>query len=208
MIDRNKMGKIKINTHEVLRFVKIAGVLAAVFLFPKGMSTLAKEGLIERFIYPEDFKEDLSEKKEKKKKDYRLSRLKYLIKRLKKQKDIKLVKENGKVALKLTEKGRIKLLRYDLKNLKLKKPEKWDGKWRLIIYDVPENKKVSRVILRRYLRSLDFLPLQKSVYLTPYQCEEEVELLRSYYDIIDDVVLLTVTGIEQEEAYKKYFKLL
>jgi len=201
--DRNK---VDLNTYQVLRIIKVAGVIAAMFLFPKAMSTLAKEGLIEKFLYPE---EDISGeiKTKKPKKDYRLSRLKTLINRLRKQKDVKLLNENGKLTLKLTEKGRIKLLKYDIKNLKLKKPQKWDGKWRLIIYDIPDSKISAREVFRKLLRSLEFLKLQESVYLTPYPCEEEIELLRNYYDIIKDVILLTVSGIEQEEAYKNYFKI-
>lgn len=196
--------KIYIKTADVLRIVKVAGFIAAAFLFPKAVSTLAKEGIIEKILYPE---ENNKETVKKPKRNIRLNRLRATIKRLKKQKDIELIEENDKQILKLTEKGKIKLLKYDLKNLKLKKPEKWDKKWRLIIYDVPKNKNSVRELFRRYLRGMNFLKLQASVYLTPYPCEEEIEFLRNYYGIINEVIVLTVSSIEQEEAYKNYFKL-
>lgn len=202
--NKKKMGKINPKTAEVLKFVKVAGAIAAIFLFPKAMSTLAKEGIIEKLIFPEENSQDQTKKTVK---DLRISRLRTLIKRLKKQNDIQLIRENGKLILKLTEKGKIKLLKYDLKNLKLKKPKKWDGKWRLIVYDVPEKKYLVRDVFRRYLKSMEFLKLQASVYLTPYPCETEIELLRNYYDIINEVVVLTVSGIEQEQAYQEYFKI-
>lgn len=196
--------KIYIKTADVLRIVKVAGFIAAAFLFPKAISTLAKEGIIEKILYPEENNE---ERVKKPKRNIRLDRLRATIKRLKKQKDIEVMEENDKQILKLTEKGKIKLLKYDLKNLKLKKPEKWDKKWRLIIYDVPKNKNSVRELFRRYLRGMNFLKLQASVYLTPYPCEEEIEFLRNYYGIINEVIVLTVSGIEQEEAYRDYFKL-
>lgn len=202
--NKEKMGKINPKTAEVLKFVKVAGAIAAIFLFPKAMSTLAKEGIIEKLIFPEENSEDQTKKTVK---DLRISRLRTLIKRLKKQNDVQLLRENGKLILKLTEKGKIKLLKYDLKNLKLKKPKKWDGKWRLIVYDVPEKKYLIRDVFRRYLKSMKFVKLQASVYLTPYPCETEIELLRNYYDIINEVVVLTVSGIEQEQAYQEYFKI-
>lgn len=202
--NKKKMEKINPKTAEVLKFVKVAGAIAAIFLFPKAMSTLVKEGIIEKLIFPEENSEDQTKKTVK---DLKISRLRTLIKRLKKQNDVQLLRENGKLILKLTEKGKIKLLKYDLKNLKLKKPKKWDGKWRLIVYDVPEKKYLVRDVFRRYLKSMEFLKLQASVYLTPYPCETEIELLRNYYDIINEVVVLTVSGIEQEQAYQEYFKI-
>lgn len=130
---------------------------------------------------------------------YNTWRLKQLIKRLNAQKVVEI--KEGEV--KITKKGRQKLLKYDLEKMELKK--RIDGKWRLIIYDISNLKKSQREIFRSTLKRLNFLPLQKSVYLTPYVCDDEIEFLRQTFDIGNDVILLKVKSIENEIVYKKYF---
>src|SRR3989344_4140981 len=61
-----------------------------------------------------------------------------------------------------------KLLKINLQEITLQKPAKWDGKWRLIIYDVKKDKRSLGEVLRRFLRKLYFLKLQRSAYLTPF----------------------------------------
>ena len=43
----------------------------------------------------------------------------------------------------------------------------WDGKWRVVVFDIPESDKATREFLRRKLVSLGFGKLQKSVYISP-----------------------------------------
>ena len=108
--------------------------------------------------------------------------------------------------IKLTEKGHIQYLKYKLEEISLKgKP--WDGKWRVIIYDVGKLKKNAQENFRRILRQINFYRLQKSVYLTPYQCMKEIQYLREYFSIGDEVLVLEISKIENEEIYKKYFGL-
>ena len=45
---------------------------------------------------------------------------------------------------------------------------KWDGRWRMIIFDVPEKKRRYRDYLRQVLKTLGFKELQKSTWVTPY----------------------------------------
>lgn len=137
---------------------------------------------------------------------YNKGRLKFVIKRLEKQKMIEILEQENGFLVKVTEKGKRKMLKYDLDNLSLNK-NKWDRKWRIITYDVNENKKEARREFRSLLKKLQFLQLQKSVYLTPFSCENEIEYIRQIYGIGQDVVILTVSGLENESAYKQYFGL-
>ncbi len=130
---------------------------------------------------------------------FNLFRLKQVIKRLERQKDVEIIGE----AVKITKKGRQKLLKFDLEQMELKR--KTDGKWRLIIYDISNLRKPQRELFRDMLKKLQFLRLQESVYLTPFICEEEIEYLRQVFDIDREVQVLKVTGIEYEDQYKKYF---
>lgn len=54
---------------------------------------------------------------------------------------------------------------------------------------------------------LKMLRLQKSVYLYPYPCHDELEFLRQYFDVGEAVLYLTVRFVESEEVYRQYFGL-
>jgi phenylacetic acid degradation operon negative regulatory protein len=54
---------------------------------------------------------------------------------------------------------------------------KWDGRWRLVIFDVPTTENSRRTRLRRYLRERGFGRIQNSVWITPDTLEEEKEIL-------------------------------
>ncbi len=133
-------------------------------------------------------------------------RLKQIMKRLHAQKLVEVAETQSGYIVQITEKGKQRLLKYDLEAMALVK-KKWDGKWRIVIYDVSESKKQRRRLFQKILKKLELLQLQKSVYLTPYPCENEIEYLRQIYTIGSEVVLLTVSGLENEQAYKKYFGL-
>lgn len=131
--------------------------------------------------------------------------LKQTLKRLHQQKIVKVVDtENGPV-VQLTKKGQTKYLKFQLEDMMVKTPPRWDGKWRMIIYDIGLNKKKSQEIFRGVLKRLKFYQLQKSVYLTPFPCKEEIEFLRQYYEIGEDVFYCVAEQIENDEAFRKYF---
>lgn len=53
---------------------------------------------------------------------------------------------------------------------------KWDEKWRLVVYDIQESKSRLRYRLRSELRRLGFVHVQKSVWITPFPVDTELEL--------------------------------
>lgn len=133
-------------------------------------------------------------------KQFNQARLKQVLRRLKEQKIVEVI--NGET-IQITEKGKTKILKYNLENLQLNK--KWDGKWRLILYDIPKFKKKERDYFRQILKRLKCFQLQKSVYLTPYPCEDEIEYLRQFFEIGDEVKILKVASLEDEKPYRDYF---
>lgn len=132
-------------------------------------------------------------------------RLKAQLKRLQKIGVIEEVDEQNQLTFRLTDKGRTKLFKYHLEELSLEKS--WDKKWRLVAYDIPKGKKSQSEAFRRLLKKMSFYQLQKSLWLTPYECHNEIELLKSLYHLENHVTILTVTGLEGEPAYKSYFGL-
>jgi DNA-binding transcriptional regulator PaaX len=136
-------------------------------------------------------------------------RLWVLLRRLEKQKEVTWeTLPDGSVAVKLTEKGKAKHLKYKLDEMEENFSKRsWDGKWRIIVFDVPEIKRVNRDAFRRFIKHLKFYQLQKSVYLTPYPCEDEVKYLRYYFDLGDNVQMLVTNDLENDAAYRLYFGL-
>ncbi len=105
------------------------------------------------------------------------------IKRLEKQNLIAWKEVDGQLRLVLTENGRKKVLQFDIDNLQIKKSSKWDKLWRVIVFDIPEEKRTARDMLRRKLRELEFSQLQKSVFVSRFECRDEVDFLRHALEI-------------------------
>lgn len=139
-------------------------------------------------------------------KKFNIKLLRRNLKRLQEQKIVEIVDEDGQEVVKLTQKGRTKYLRFKLEALSLK-GKSWDGKWRLVLYDISKLKKSTQENFRRILKQINFFPLQKSVYLTPYKCDGEIEYLREYFDLSEEVLLLEISKLENENYYKQYFAL-
>jgi DNA-binding transcriptional regulator PaaX len=113
--------------------------------------------------------------------------------------------QNGNVTIKITKKGTLKALQYHFDNMC--KMQKWDGKWRIVIFDIPEKKRVSRNALRAKLRDLGFKELQKSVFVFPYECRKEIELIIDFFSLQPHVCYGVMEFIDKEENLKNQFQL-
>lgn len=131
-------------------------------------------------------------------------RLKQVLKRLHNQKLIEIAEANGEHIVKISDRGKRKILKFNIDEIELSQ-KSWDGKWRIVIYDIYTGKKQERELFRKTLKRLKFLRIQKSVYLTPFKCYDEIEYLRQVCNIGNEVLILTVSGIENESVYKEYF---
>lgn len=121
---------------------------------------------------------------------------------------IRIEKKNKNIYMYLTKKGEIEAGKYQINEMYIKKPKKWDKKWRVIIFDIPENYRIKRDLFRSKLKELSFYQLQKSVWVYPYSCQKEIKLLRDFFGLRKiDIVALTVEKIESEEALRKFFSL-
>jgi len=88
-----------------------------------------------------------------------------------------------------------------------KKNKQWNGKWFFVFFDVPETQKNKRDYLRKFLIKLGFFPYQKSVYIFPYECEKEVELIKKIVEGAKYMKYIVAEKIEDETKVKDYFKL-
>ena len=118
----------------------------------------------------------------------------------------KTKKEDGSIGFFLTEKGKWRALNCQLDNIKNKK-EKWDGKWRMVAFDIPEKYKIGRDALRHKLEKIGFCGLQESVFITPYDCKEEIIGLVKFFELDKYVRFGILEYVDNESYFKKFFKL-
>ncbi|MDP4000846.1 MAG: hypothetical protein Q8P83_01250 [bacterium] len=113
----------------------------------------------------------------------------------------------GETEIKLTKKGKEKILIYKLETIKLDRTKKWDKKWRIVIFDIPEEFKHARRAFMYKLKEIGFVSLQKSVFITPYPCEDEIEFLKDVYLIKSYVSVIIAEKVDKEDKYRKLFKI-
>lgn len=109
--------------------------------------------------------------------------------------------------LRLTGKGRKILERIESQNYKIKVPKKWDRKWRVIIFDIKEEKRGLRNKVRNTLVNIGFMCLQKSVWIYPYDCEDLINLIKADFKIGKDVLYMIVDRVENDKLVREYFGL-
>lgn len=107
--------------------------------------------------------------------------------------------------LKLTKQGKQRLRELKLHDYELKKPKRWDKKWRVLIFDIKEERKVMRNKVRRTLVAIGFVRLQDSVWVYPYDCEDLITLLKADFKVGKDILYLIVDSIENDLWLKKHF---
>lgn len=189
-IKREKQDKTYASVKEILTILAKGSILAFSLIAPNTLQLFAS------------FKKDYDPNFWKK---YNFAYLKRTIKRLEKQKLIKIEQKDNTQIVKIAQAGRQKILKYTLETLKIKPPKVWDGKWRIVIYDIPDKKQYLRALIRGNLKNLGFLAIQESVYLIPFPCEEQIEFLRSFYNLGEHIKMIRADKIENERVYKEYF---
>lgn len=132
-----------------------------------------------------------------------------ILDRLRRNKVIILKEEGEKFKVELTEKGKRKVKEIKFKEMKIEKPKIWDGKWRIVIFDIPDKyKKTARDALREKLKELNFYLLQKSVWVIPYPCQKEIQFLCELFNITPFVNIIVAENIYNDFKLRKKFKLL
>ena len=178
MTNRNEIAKV------ILYTIGTTGLIIATLTAPNAVSLFA--GLI-------------------KNKKYNKTQVRKSYSKLAKNKCISITYENDKTIVRLTKEGKERLLKFKLEDLQIQKPKKWDKKFRLIIFDVPEKFKSHRTEFARRLKEIGFLALQKSVWIHPHPCEDEVDFLKETYEISPYVRIVTAESIDiQSDLINKF----
>jgi len=121
---------------------------------------------------------------------------------------INVYKKNKQIYISLTKQGKERANQYQIDDLEIKKPRKWDKKWRVIIFDIKHEHRIKREALRGKLKELDFYQLQKSVWVHPYNCSGEIDLLRKFFGLSKgEVRIILAQKIEDDEKIKKAYEI-
>ncbi len=115
--------------------------------------------------------------------------------------------KNGVTTVRITKKGESKLKAFAIDLITIQKPKHWDGKWRMVMFDLPIRFSKARNALRFQLKKLGFVQFQKSVWIYPYPCIDEILFILDYYKVGKYVEILEVSSITNDQKLKKYFNL-
>lgn len=125
---------------------------------------------------------------------------------LKRNKYITLTRISEKrYKLELTPEGRRLFKEYNFYEVKISPPRHWDGKWRIVAFDIPEKNKTTRDIFRRRLKELGFFQFQKSFWIYPFRCEKEIHYLCEHLGIHHYVFVFT-GKFARDKLLQKYFR--
>ncbi len=175
-------------TKIILRSIATAGVLTLVTTSP--------------YFGIQLFRTLLHEPSQRRKFSRALSRLK--------QSRLILLEEklDGTILTELTEQGKRKVREFQFADLKINKPKKWDGVWRVVIFDIPRKKVKERESFRGKLREAGFYQLQESVWAFPYPCQAEIEFAVELLGLYPYVNILEARAIKDDARIKKHFSFL
>lgn len=145
------------------------------------------------------------------KRDWRKINKQYLYRIVKEFRQERLIdfveQKDGVTKIVITEKGKIRALKFNIDIIKISKPLRWDKKWRIIMFDIPEKRRAERNVLREKLKDIGFKEIQKSVFVHPYSCFDEINFITEYFQLRRFVRFGEMTNLSNEEELILKFKL-
>ena len=122
-----------------------------------------------------------------------------------------LVRTSGQYAERrvvLTEKGRAVIDTIRASEYRIPEPVFWDGKWRVVMFDIREKRRRARAQLRSLLVGAGFLRLQDSVWIHPYPCDEFIGLVRAHLKSgTGEMLSFTAEALESDKKLREHFRL-
>ncbi len=141
-------------------------------------------------------------------KNYERQKARRALQRLEKNRLLKIKEKNGTFIIELTKEGKRMVQQIQLENLQISKSPRWDKKWRIVIFDIPEEAlRAAREILRAKLKEWEFYPLQKSVWVSPWPCEKEMHIVAQAYGITRYVNVVVAEKIVNDAVLRKHYGL-
>lgn len=108
--------------------------------------------------------------------------------------------------LRLTVSGIKRAQRISLAEISIPKPKRWDKKWRVVLFDIPETQRQARNALSSKLKALGFKQIQRSVWVHPFPCQIEIEYIKHSYKIEPYVTLAEIDKIDGHHKLVRQFQ--
>ena len=138
---------------------------------------------------------------------YRDKNIEQIFRGFRRYKFVRYSKEEKSDKYSLTKKGESRLQNIVIDEIEIKNPKKWDGKWRLVMYDLPIRFKKARNAFRYKLKDLGFFQFQKSAWIYPYSCEGEILFVVDFFGVRKYIEILEVDKILDDKKLKAHFGL-
>ena len=129
--------------------------------------------------------------------------------RLREKKLIEFSKVEGRRPIvRLTELGKAEITKIILRQYKISETTIWDGRWRVVIFDIREKRRTIRQKLRMLLAGAGMLRLQDSVWVHPYPCDEFVVLVRANLRSgTGELLYFIAEGLESDCHLREHYNL-
>ena len=114
---------------------------------------------------------------------------------------------DGKQYLHLTRQGKIRFGGKRIWDITLSTPAKWNHKWHLVMFDFPVKCR-ARHAFREKLQDFGFQMYQRSVFIYPHECREEVYAVAKWFEVEDYIRYIVATEIKDMRHFVKSFDLL
>lgn len=98
----------------------------------------------------------------------------------------------------LTNEGKQKLNQLYLENQESLVSTKWDGFWRIVILDLPENRKKERDALRYLLKKADFVCLKNSIWISMYPFEHLFSNIKKDLGLSTEMMIMVTDKIDEQ----------
>ena len=98
----------------------------------------------------------------------------------------------------ITQKGRQKLASLKLDNKNTLSNPTWDGKWRIILLDLPETRKAEREALRYLLKKAGFVCLKNSAYVSPYPFEFLFQNMKKDFELTTELMIIVTETLDPD----------
>ncbi|MEK7126410.1 MAG: hypothetical protein AAB835_02900 [Patescibacteria group bacterium] len=186
---KEQKGRVKMK-NLLLRTLAVAGVVSIALIAPKMTS------LLKHLDRPAKNRAQL----------YR--RIAQGISRLERDGLVTVTGEYAKRRVKITDRGRALMSKIEFGEYVIPEPAFWDGKWRVLIFDINERRRRVRDQLRRLLDGAGFVRIQDSVWIYPYPCDEFVSLVRAHLKSgVGEMRIFVAEALESDKVLREHFRI-
>lgn len=112
---------------------------------------------------------------------------------------------DGSYNVEITNLGKKLINKYNLDELTIKKPDQWDGFWRFCSFDIPGPKKQARKALLDKLKDLGFIMAQKSLWVHPFECREELAVIAKSFEVEPYIHFFVAHDLDKDPLLRKKF---